>query len=75
MRGPLLSNLPKVLQTSTRRNRGEPLPSQKLLTLVLLLYSQELEDALLLDCSPQPSNLLVELFSVFLNGIVGKDIK
>lgn len=35
---------------------------------------QELEDALLLDMNPDPSSLLVQLYVVFLNGIVDRDI-
>ena len=40
----------------------------------ILAGTQELEDALLLDHTPSPSPLLVELFCIFLNGIVDKDI-
>ncbi|CAI8034138.1 Cat eye syndrome critical region protein 2 homolog [Geodia barretti] len=35
---------------------------------------EELEDALLLDMNPDPSSLLVQLFVIFLNGIVDRDI-
>ena len=38
------------------------------------VFVQELEDALLLDMNPDPSSLLVQLFVVFLNGIVDRDI-
>ena len=41
---------------------------------LILLCMQELEDALLLDMNPDPSSLLVQLFVVFLNGIVDRDI-
>ena len=40
----------------------------------MLFVLQELEDALLLDMNPDPSSLLVQLYVVFLSGIVDRDI-
>jgi len=35
---------------------------------------QELEDALLVDFDPDPSSLLVEIYAIFLTGILGKPV-
>ena len=40
-----------------------------------MLVAQEFEDALLLDCFPSPSKLMVEIFCRFLDGIIDTEIK
>ena len=39
-----------------------------------LMCVQELEDALLVDFDPDPSSLLVEIYAIFLTGILGKPV-
>lgn len=81
-----LQYLPEGIQIPTDRNRGGWVGYgcylmavcvvagyiSPIITNMLMILSQELEDAVLLDSSP--SKLLVQLFCIFLNGIVDKDI-
>ena len=41
---------------------------------LILSWCQEFEDALLLDHSPTPSKLLVDIFRRFLDGIIDTEI-